>query len=100
MHKSVAILLVAAALSVPLGAKPADAGWRDRHEVFGVDGDDMLKMRGGPGTGFSVIVGLPNGTIVRVQDCQQTGGTRWCKVALDRAPGLKGYVSWAYLREL
>ena len=52
------------------------------------------------GTGFIVIVGLPNATVLRVRSCQQTGGTRWCKVSLDRAPGLKGYVSWAYLRKL
>ncbi|MBN9886413.1 SH3 domain-containing protein [Salipiger abyssi] len=79
---------------------PAAAGWRDRFEVYGVPEDDMLKMRGGPGTGFDVYVGLPNGTVVRLIECTQTGGTRWCKVSLDRARGLKGWVSWAYLREL
>lgn len=56
------------------------------------------KMRGGPGTGFNIITGLPNGTVVRVQDCTQTGGTRWCDVVMDRPGGLRGYVSFAYLR--
>ncbi|MCA0873724.1 SH3 domain-containing protein [Seohaeicola saemankumensis] len=80
-------------------AAPAHA--LDRYyEVGGVEADDMLKLRAGPGVGFKVIVGLPNGTVLRVYSCEQTGGTRWCKVALKQAPGLKGYVSWAYLREM
>ncbi len=74
--------------------------WRGRYEVYGVEGEDMLKMRAGPGTGYVVIVGLPNGTEVRVDKCEQIGATRWCSISLERARGLKGYVSWAYLREL
>ncbi|WP_370044477.1 MULTISPECIES: SH3 domain-containing protein [Salipiger] len=80
--------------------QPAGAGLRDRFEVFGVPDGDMLKMRGGPGTGFDVILGLPNGTVVRIYDCTQTGSTRWCEISLDKARGLRGYASWAYLREL
>lgn len=97
--KTVARSVLATALAATLCAGPASAGWRKLYEVHGVDEGDMLKMRGGPGTGFDVIVGLPNGTLVRLRDCTQTGGTRWCKVALDRAPGLTGFVSWAYLQE-
>ncbi|WP_367180566.1 SH3 domain-containing protein [uncultured Ruegeria sp.] len=59
----------------------------------------MLKLRAGPGIGFNVIAGLPNGTALRVHSCEQTGSTRWCRVSLQRARGLKGYVSWAYLRK-
>lgn len=83
-----------------LGMTPADAASLGRYEVHGVAKDDMLKMRAGPGTGYDVIVGLPNGTVLRVHSCQQTGGTRWCEVSLDRARGLRGHVSWAYLRKL
>lgn len=83
-----------------LGAEPAVSASLGRYEVFGVEGDDMLKMRAGPGIGYNVIVGLPNGTVLRVDSCQQTGGTRWCSVSLERARGLKGYVSWAYLRKM
>jgi uncharacterized protein YraI len=93
---TLAVLLLGAVLHVD----PAEAASLGRHEVYGVEGDDMLKLRGGPGTGYSVIVGLPNGTVLRVHSCQQTGGTRWCRVSLDRARGLKGYVSWAYLRKI
>ena len=41
----------------------------------------------------------PNGTIVRIDSCQLIGGTRWCKVFLEMAPALKGYVSSTYLRQ-
>ena len=71
---------------------------QDRQEVFGVEEGDMLKLRAGPGTGFDTYVGLPNGTVLRVRGCSRIGGTRWCEVALDRAPGLRGYVSQTYLR--
>ena len=59
----------------------------------------MLKLRAGPGLGYNVIVGLPNGTVVRVHSCEQVGGTSWCSVSLQRARGLKGYVSGTYLRK-
>ena len=77
---------------------PAVAGGREQYEVFGVDENDMLKLRAGPGIGYIVIVGLPNGALVRVESCQLIGGTQWCKVALERARSLKGYVSATYLR--
>lgn len=83
-----------------LEVAPANAASLGRYEVHGVAEDDMLKMRAGPGTGYDVIVGLPNGAVVRVHSCQQTGGTRWCEVSLERARGLRGHVSWAYLRKL
>lgn len=70
------------------------------YEVVGVKAGDMLKMRAGPGTGYKIILGLPNETIVRVHTCDQTGGTRWCKASLKKARGLVGYVSWAYLSKM
>ncbi|MBN8188134.1 MAG: SH3 domain-containing protein [Rhodobacteraceae bacterium] len=92
--------LAAGVLSAIVLAQPAAAAWREKFEVYGVAEGDMLKMRGGPGTGFDVWVGLPNGTVVRVHECTQTGSTRWCEVSLERARSLRGWVSWAYLREL
>ena len=95
MRKSVFAALAIALLCIG----PAEAGLAGYYEVGGVTDDDMLKMRAGPGIGFKVIIGLPNGTVLRVYSCEQTGGTRWCKVSLKEARGLKGYVSWAYLRK-
>jgi uncharacterized protein YraI len=99
MRGTVLFTLMTAVLAIAVTTGPAAAGWRGRYEVYGVEKDDMLKMRAGPGIGFNVILGLPNGTLLRVEDCEQIGSTRWCSVYLERARGLKGYVSWAYLRE-
>ncbi|WP_040650455.1 SH3 domain-containing protein [Roseovarius sp. 217] len=100
MRKAFWSALAAVVLLSCMEADPAMAASLGSFEVHGVEGDDMLKMRGGPGIGYSVIVGLPNGTVLRVHSCQQTGGTRWCEVSLERARGLRGFVSWAYLRKL
>ncbi len=100
MRRAIIVALAATVLAVTPGVEPAQARSDGYYEVFGVDGDDMLKMRAGPGIGYRVIVGLPNGTVLRIHSCEQTGGTRWCKATLKQARGLKGYVSWAYLREL
>lgn len=82
------------------GFASADVGLRGTYEVVGVEEDDMLKMRTGPETDYKIILGLPNGTIVRLHDCDQTGSTRWCKVSLKQTRSLKGYVSWAYLKKI
>ncbi|MEY8827183.1 SH3 domain-containing protein [Sedimentitalea sp. XS_ASV28] len=95
-------VVTATLAAIMLGAlfAPVQAESRGLHEVVGVEDDDMLKMRAGPGTGYKIMLGLPNGTVLRLHGCDQTGGTRWCKVSLKQARGLKGYVSWAYLRKL
>ncbi|MFC7703635.1 SH3 domain-containing protein [Plastorhodobacter daqingensis] len=100
MRKTILAALAVVVLSVSAGTGPAAAASPGRYEVHGVEGDDMLKMREGPGTGYVVIVGLPNGAVVRVHSCQQTGSTRWCSVTLERARSLRGYVSAAYLRRM
>ena len=92
--------LVAVALTALSGCELAKGGSGGNYEVAGVEANDMLKMRAGPGIGYRVIVGLPNGTALRISSCQQTGGTRWCKASLSTSPGLEGYVSWAYLKEI
>ncbi|PYG31698.1 SH3 domain-containing protein [Pelagimonas varians] len=100
MSRVIFVALIAIALGTTLDPKPAAAGSLGNYEVFGVDNDDMLKLRAGPGIGYKVILGLPNGTALRVHSCQQTGATRWCNVSLKKARGLKGHVSWAYLRKM
>ncbi|MBB96618.1 MAG: peptide-binding protein [Rhodobacteraceae bacterium] len=100
MRRTTTVALAAMILGTSLATGPATAAPLGRHVVQGVEDGDMLKMREGPGTGYSVIVGLPNETVVRVHECQQAGSTNWCKVSLDRARGLKGYVSYTYLRKM
>ncbi len=82
------------------GSPPSAIGMTTRSEVYGVEEGDMLKLRAGPGTGYDVIVGLPNGTVMRVGACSRIGGTRWCEVAVDRDPRMTGYASESYLRKL
>ncbi|MCA0928827.1 SH3 domain-containing protein [Ruegeria profundi] len=100
MRSAIFLPLAAFFLGTIVLSKSATAASLGKYEVFGVEDGDMLKLRAGPGIGFNVIVGLPNGTALRVHSCEQTGGTRWCRVSLQRARGLKGFVSWAYLRKL
>ena len=92
-----AMIALALAMTFAL-TMPAEAGSRF-YEVYGVKDGDMLKMRAGPDTGYRVIVGLPNGAVVRVYSCESNGAVRWCKVALKEARSLIGYVSMSYLRE-
>ncbi len=60
-------------------------------------GDDLLKLRAGPGLGYSVILGLPDGTVVTRRDCVTEAGQLWCRISLIAAPGVTGYVSADYL---
>ena len=59
--------------------------------------DELLKLRAGPGLGFKVIVGLPDGTELIRRDCVTEAGQLWCRVSLVGAGGLTGYVSADYL---
>lgn len=97
--RRVVFAALAAALGAGIGgASPAFAEKAGYYEVTAVAADDMLKMRAGPGTGYNVIAGFPNGTVFWVHSCEQTGSTRWCRVSLKQARGLKGFVSRAYLK--
>ncbi|WP_116598169.1 SH3 domain-containing protein [Primorskyibacter marinus] len=65
--------------------------------VEGAGQDELLKLRGGPGLGFRVILGLPDGTEVIRRDCVTELGQLWCRVSLAQAPSVTGYVSADYL---
>ena len=62
-------------------------------------GNDLLKLRTGPGLGYRVLLGLPDGTMVTRQGCVTEVGQRWCRVALADAPRVRGYVSDDYLSD-
>lgn len=59
--------------------------------------DELLKLRAGPGLGFKVILGLPDGTALIRRDCVTELGQEWCRVSLPNAPGVTGYVAADYL---
>ncbi|MDA9979945.1 SH3 domain-containing protein [bacterium] len=69
----------------------------DRTLVTGAGPDELLKLRSGPGLGYNVILGLPDGTPLDRRDCVTEVGQLWCRVTLTAAPGITGYVSADYL---
>jgi uncharacterized protein YraI len=69
----------------------------DRTSVLGAGPDELLKLRAGPGLGFSVVLGLPDGTSLIRRDCVTEIGQLWCRVSLTAAPQITGYVSADYL---
>jgi uncharacterized protein YraI len=85
-------VVIAALLLAGCSGLPAD-----RTVVAGVGPEDMLKLRSGPGLGFGVVLGLPDGTALVRRDCVTEVGQLWCEVGLADAPGLTGYVSADYL---
>ncbi|WP_417524889.1 SH3 domain-containing protein [Marinovum sp.] len=69
-----------------------------RAVVDRVGADDFLKLRAGPGLGYRVILGLPDGTELLRGDCTTELGQEWCQVSLARGPGISGYVAADYLK--
>jgi uncharacterized protein YraI len=100
MFKATYAAVALVALAAIPGCGPAGDDPSGLYEVAGVEAGDMLKMRAGPGTGFDVIAGLPNGSVLRIYSCERTGGTRWCEASSKEARGLRGYVSFAYVRRM
>lgn len=69
----------------------------DRTVVERAGPDELLKLRAGPGLGYRVILGLPDGTSLLRRDCVTEVGQLWCRVSLTDAPQITGYVSADYL---
>ncbi|MCP1168658.1 SH3 domain-containing protein [Limimaricola litoreus] len=89
---------IAALAALVLVAGCAASG--SRTIVDGAGPDELLKLRAGPGLGYKVILGLPDGTRLTRRDCVTEVGQLWCRVALADAPGLGGYVSADYLSDI
>lgn len=90
-RRAVPILL---ALAVLVGCSTGDAS---RAVVEGAGPDEFVKLRAGPGLGYRIILGLPDGTPLVRRDCVTELGQLWCRVSLFDAPGVTGYVSADYL---
>ncbi len=65
--------------------------------VEGAGLDEFVKLRAGPGLGYDIILGLPDGTALHRRDCVTELGQLWCRVSLSAAPRITGYVSADYL---
>lgn len=73
------------------------SGLSTRTEVVRVGADDLLKLRAGPGLGFRVVLGMPDGTQLIRRDCVTEASQLWCRVSLAEAPSVTGFVSADYL---
>lgn len=73
------------------------SGIGSRTTVVGTGPDELLKLRAGPGLGFRVILGLPDGTQLIRRDCITEASQLWCRVSLFDAPSVSGFVSADYL---
>lgn len=67
--------------------------------VKGAGPNELLKLREGPGLNYRIIVGLPDGTRLRRQECVTKNAKLWCRVSLAARPGVWGYVAAEYLSE-
>ena len=85
-------------LALTLAAGCAAIG-TDRVVVTGTGPDELLKLRAGPGLGFKIIMGLPDGTVLNRRTCVTEVGQLWCEVSLVDAPEVSGYVSADYLTD-
>ncbi len=82
------------AVAVLAGCSNGSAG----HVVVeGAGPEEFLRLRAGPSLGYSVILGLPDGTSLVRHDCVTEVGQLWCRVSLAAAPQITGYVSADYL---
>jgi uncharacterized protein YraI len=90
-HSVIPVLL---ALLLAAGCDETAAG---RSVVQGTGQEEFLKLRAGPGLGYRVILGLPEGTALTRRACVTELGQLWCRVSLASAPGIAGYVSADYL---
>jgi uncharacterized protein YraI len=82
------------ALMLLAGCSQGDAG---QTVVEGVGPEEFLKLRTGPGLGYSIVLGLPDGTSLVRRDCVTELGQLWCRVSLSAAPQITGYVAADYL---
>ena len=77
----------------------ACAGSSNLTTVDGTGPNDLLKLRAGPGLGYDILLGLPDGTPLIRRDCVTEVGQLWCRVSLARSPEITGYVSADYLSD-
>ena len=87
-------LTVLLALVLLSGCGSGEAG---RAVVEGAGPDEFVKLRAGPGLGYRIVLGLPDGTSLIRRDCVTELGQLWCRVSLSDAPQITGYVSADYL---
>jgi len=77
-------------------AGASDGG--DTMRVTGVASNDVLNVRSAPGTGNRIVGALANGDSVRILDCEDVGGSRWCQIEMMTDMRERGWVNARYLQ--
>jgi hypothetical protein len=90
MNQLIFTFITAVALGAAFGAGTAKAESRGYYEEAGVEGDDMLKMRAGPGVGYKIVLGLPNGAALWVHNCERSGKHELVQGVAKASPRAKG----------
>ncbi len=67
--------------------------------VTGVPADDILNVRGGPGTRHPIVGALGNGDEVRMLGCESHGDSTWCEIEMLTDMRERGWVNARYLAD-
>ncbi|MFZ7093876.1 SH3 domain-containing protein, partial [Primorskyibacter sp. 2E233] len=65
--------------------------------VTGVASNDVLNVRGGPGTKYKIVGALANGDQVRKLRCEKHGSSTWCEIEMMTDMHERGWVNARYL---
>lgn len=65
--------------------------------VRGVPANDVLNVRGGPGTNYRIVGALANGDRVHNLGCEAHGKARWCHIEMMSDMRERGWVNARYL---
>lgn len=77
---------------------PIDQG--DLVRVVGVNANDTLAVRAGPGSEFEILGELSPGTRrLRLGNCRRSASGNWCTIATTRSVPLSGWVNARFLSE-
>lgn len=84
-----------AATQLPQPPRPTGGG--DIMQVTGLSAGGLLNVRSGPGTSYSVVGALSNGTSVRNLGCQGSGNSAWCQIEMMTDMRERGWVAARFL---
>ena len=67
--------------------------------VRGISAGDLLNLRATASATGIVLGRLPNGTPLRLENCDKVGSYRWCRVEVADETGLRGWTPARYLHD-
>ncbi|MDQ0456196.1 SH3 domain-containing protein [Rhizobium paknamense] len=67
------------------------------YHITGLPQGASLDVRSGAGPAFRVIASLPEGTPVDMQNCMESRGGYWCRIATFERPRISGWVDGRFI---